>query len=516
MTTTDLNSYTCLSPEEARAAALAVKDMTKAEKKKFLDDLDEKERRHTLKLAQVDPIAFARRVYPGFKVGPHHRRLAKIFQDVVDGKKKRVIINIAPRMGKSEFSSYLFPAFFLGKYPEKKIIMGTHTASLSEDFGRRVRNLIDSDEYKEVFPDTVVADDQKAAGKWSTGAGGQYYAAGVGGALAGRGADLFVIDDPHSEQDVKTNSRLAFDTAWSWFQTGPLQRLMPGGAIIIIMTRWSLLDLTGRLIDYQIKNPDTIPWEIVELPAILNEGSDDEKSLWPAQWPLAALKNTKASLDPRFWNAQYMQKPTADSAAKIKRSDWQMWGHSDPPECDYVIQSWDTAHETKNDSDYSACTTWGVWYNEEDGNSPNLILLDAFKDRMAFPELKTVALKHYKEWEPDAFIVEKKAAGGPLIQELRRMGIPVQEFTPSRGNDKMVRVNAVADLFASGKVWAPDTRWARDVIEELAAFPVGEHDDFVDTTTQALLRYRQGGFINLDSDMADEPLSFRRRRAAYY
>ena len=516
MTTTDLNSYTCLSPEEARAAALAVKDMTKAEKKKFLDDLDEKERRHTLKLAQVDPIAFARRVYPGFKVGPHHRRLAKIFQDVIDGKKKRVIINIAPRMGKSEFSSYLFPAFFLGKFPEKKIIMGTHTASLSEDFGRRVRNLIDSDEYKEVFPDTVVADDQKAAGKWSTGAGGQYYAAGVGGALAGRGADLFVIDDPHSEQDVKTNSRLAFDTAWSWFQTGPLQRLMPGGAIIIIMTRWSLLDLTGRLIDYQIKNPDTIPWEIVELPAIVNEGLDNEKSLWPAQWPLAALKNTKASLDPRFWNAQYMQKPTADSAAKIKRSDWQMWGHSDPPHCDYVIQSWDTAHETKNDSDYSACTTWGVWYNEEDGNSPNLILLDAFKDRMAFPELKTVALKHYKEWEPDAFIVEKKAAGGPLIQELRRMGIPVQEFTPSRGNDKMVRVNAVADLFASGKVWAPDTRWARDVIEELAAFPVGEHDDFVDTTTQALLRYRQGGFINLDSDMADEPLSFRRRRAAYY
>ena len=255
-------------------------------------------------------------------------------------------------------------------------------------------DLIDSEEYKTLFPDTVVADDQKAAGKWSTGAGGQYYAAGVGGALAGRGADLFVIDDPHSEQDVKTNSRLAFDTAWSWFQTGPLQRLMPGGAIIIIMTRWSLLDLTGRLIDYQIKNPDTIPWEIVELPAILNEGSDDEKSLWPAQWPLAALKNTKASLDPRFWNAQYMQKPTADSAAKIKRSDWQMWEHSDPPSCDYVIQSWDTAHETKNDSDYSACTTWGVWYNEEDGNSPNLILLDAFKDRMAFPELKTVALKH--------------------------------------------------------------------------------------------------------------------------
>ena len=195
------------------------------------------------------------------------RSLAKIFTDVVEGRKKRVIINIAPRMGKSEFSSYLFPAYFLGKYPEKKIIMATHTAGLSEDYGRKVRNLIESDEYNEVFPDTQVADDQKAAGKWSTSKGGQYYAAGVGGALAGRGADLFVIDDPHSEQDVKANSRLAFDTAWAWFQTGPLQRLMPGGAIIVIMTRWGLLDLTGRLIDYQTKNPDSIPWEIVELPA---------------------------------------------------------------------------------------------------------------------------------------------------------------------------------------------------------------------------------------------------------
>ena len=238
-------------------------------------------------------IEFAKRVYPGFKVGPHHKRLAKIFQDVVEGRKKRVIINIAPRMGKSEFSSYLFPAYFLGNFPHKKIIMGTHTASLSEDFGRRVRNLIDGEEYKEIFPDTLVADDQKAAGKWSTGAGGQYYAAGVGGALAGRGADLFVIDDPHSEQDMKANSRLAFDNAWSWFQTGPLQRLMPGGAIIVVMTRWGLLDLTGRLIDYQTRNPDSPRWDIVELPAILHEDTENEKSLWPEQWPLASLKSAK-------------------------------------------------------------------------------------------------------------------------------------------------------------------------------------------------------------------------------
>ena len=496
--------------------AKALPHMTIQEKMELFQDLELRESRAKLQAAKTNMLGFAQAVYPGFKIGPHHKKLAKIFTDVVEGKKKRVIINIAPRMGKSEFSSYLFPAYFLGKYPNKKIIMGTHTAGLSEDFGRRVRNLLDTEEYREVFPQTMVADDQKAAGKWSTSAGGQYYAAGVGGALAGRGADLFVIDDPHSEQDVKSNSRLAFDTAWSWFQTGPLQRLMPGGAIIVIMTRWSLLDLTGRLIDYQARNPEAIPWEIVELPAILHEDTEQEKSFWPEQWPLSSLKATKASLDPRYWNAQYMQQPTSENSAIIGRKLWRIWEGDEPPTCEYIIQSWDTAFETKNNSDYSACTTWGIFYNEEENDTPQLILLDAFKDRMAFPELKTVALKHYKEWEPDAFIVEKKAAGAPLIQELRNMGIPVQEFSPSRGNDKMVRVNAVADLFSSGKVWAPDTRWAREVIEEMAAFPVGEHDDFVDTTTQALLRFRQGGFISLDTDEQDEPALFRRKTHAYY
>jgi len=509
-----LNDLT-LSPTEIAAIQQALPTLSLKEKMELFDMLEEREKRYGVAAARQDMISFAKRVYPGFKVGPHHRKLAKIFTDVIEGRKNRVIINIAPRMGKSEFSSYLFPAFFLGNYPNKKIIMGTHTASLSEDFGRKVRNLIASEDYRELFPRTVVADDQKAAGKWGTGAGGQYYAAGVGGALAGRGADLFVIDDPHSEQDVKANSRLAFDTAWSWFQTGPLQRLMPGGGIIVVMTRWGKLDLTGRLIDYQTKNPEAPPWEIVELPAILNEGTDDEKSLWPEQWPLAALKSAKASIDPQYWNAQYMQQPTSDNAAIISRKNWRIWEGEEPPACEYIIQSWDTAFEAKTSADYSACTTWGVFYNEEEHDAAQVILLDAFKDRMQFPELKATALKHYNEWEPDAFIVEKKAAGAPLIQELRRMGIPVQETNPSRGNDKVVRLNAVADLFSSGTVWAPDTRWAREVIEEVASFPNGENDDYVDTTSQALLRFRQGGFIRLDSDEKDEPIYFR-RKAAYY
>ena len=504
-----------LSDEEVKALERVLPTLSAKEKAELLADLEERTARASKTIGQDSMLGFATHVYPGFKIGPHHKKLSRIFEDVIAGNKKRVIINIAPRHGKSEFSSYLFPAYFLGKYPDKKIIMGTHTSGLSEDFGRRVRNLIESEEYQELFPATKVADDQKAAGKWSTSAGGQYYAAGVGGGIAGRGADLFVVDDPHSEQDVKSNSRLAFDTAWSWFQTGPLQRLMPGGAIIVIMTRWSLLDLTGRLIDYQIRNPDSLPWEIVELPAILNENTPQEKSLWPEQWPLVAMKSVKASLDPRYWNAQYMQQPTAESSAIISRKHWRIWPSDNPPRCEYIIQSWDTAFEVKNNNDYSACTTWGIFYNEEENNSPQLILLDAFKDRMKFPELKQIALRHYKEWEPDAFIVEKKAAGAPLIQELRAMGIPVQEFSPSRGNDKNVRLNAVADLFTSGKVWAPDTRWAREVIEEVASFPVGDNDDFVDTTSQALLRFRQGGFITLDTDEKDDAY-YRPRKAAYY
>lgn len=487
--------------------------MSTDQKQTLLVMLDEKIKRLEIKAAQSDLIRFAKEVYPNYSVGGHHKVMARLFKEIAEGKKKRVIINIAPRHGKSELTSYLLPAWYLGLYPTHQIIMATHTASLSEDFGGRVRNLVNSPEYSSIFPDTKLAEDKKGAGSWATTKGGKYYAVGVGGALAGRGANLLVIDDPHSEQDLKSGSKLPFEQAWSWYQTGPRQRLMWGGAIIVVMTRWGQLDLTAKLIEYQTANPEADQWEVVEFPAILPSGN----ALWPEKWPIEELLKTKATLQPRYWNAQYQQEPTSDSVALIKREMWKIWQDEEPPDCEFIIQSWDTAHDTKTSSDYSACTTWGVWYNEQENNTPHVILLDAFKDRMEFPELKKVALEHYNGWKPDAFIVEKKAAGAPLIQELRNMGIPVQEFSPSRGNDKMVRVNAVADLFASGRVWAPDTRWAQEVIEEIAAFPVGAHDDYVDTTTQALLRFRQGRFISTDLDEVEPKKQFKSRRyAAYY
>lgn len=504
-----------------------VQSLPREQKAALLSLLDEKIERAKLQHCRDSLIGFAKEVYPPFMTGAHHRHIAKIFKDVLEGREKRVIINIAPRFGKSWLASYLFPAWWLGHKPESQMIMATHTASLSQDFGRQVRNLIASPEYQKIFPGTVLAEDSKGAGSWNTNKGGKYYAVGVGGALAGRGADLLVLDDPHSEQDARSGSRLVFDQCWQWYQTGPRQRLMAGGSIICLMTRWSLLDLTARLVDYGIKNPEADQWHVIEFPAILNEGGAEEKSLWPEKWSLEELQKTRATLDTRYWVSQYGQNPTSEAAAIIKRDYWRTWEPDDPPECSYIMMSVDTAHTVSDSADYSACITWGVFYKEvETGKDAgkqqaNIIMLDAFKDRLEFPELKEVLYKHWKEWEPDTFIIEKKAAGAPLIQEFRRQGIPVWEYSPSRGargtsNDKVARLNAVSDIFASGMVWAPDRRWSRDVIEEVAAFPLADHDDYTDCCSQALLRFRQGGFLTLDSDEQDEERKAKRRTARPY
>jgi len=277
------------------------------------------------------------------------------------------------------------------------------------------------------------------------------------------------------------------------------------------MTRWHKRDLTGNLLKTSMKRGGE-EWRVIEFPAILPSG----KSLWPGFWKIEELEALKEELPVSKWSAQYQQDPTSEEGALVKREWWKRWEADRPPHCEFLIQSWDTAFLKSERADYSACTTWGVFYaDDEDGRmAPNLILLDAFKERLEFPELKKVAYKTWQKYEPDAFIVESKAAGTPLIFELRSMGIPVSEFSPSRGNDKIARVNAVADLFATGIVWAPETRWADEVIEEFAAFPNADHDDLVDSSTQALLRFRQGGFVSLYSDEEEEP--FYAGKAEYY
>jgi predicted phage terminase large subunit-like protein len=465
--------------------------------------------------AKDDFMVFTNYVWPTFIHGDHHVKMARAFERVATGQCKRLIINMPPRHTKSEFASYLLPAWFLGKFPEKKVIQTSHTAELAVGFGRKVRNLVDSDVYKDIFPSVGLQADSKAAGRWATNKGGDYFAIGVGGAVTGKGADILIIDDPHSEQEAalsETNPEI-YDKTYEWYTSGPRQRLQPGGAIIIVMTRWSKKDLTGQVVKAAAQRSGE-EWEVIDFPALLPSG----RPLWPEFWSRIELEALKAELPNAKWQAQYMQQPTSDVSAIIKREWWRIWEEDYPPQCEFLIQSWDTAFLKTQRSDYSACTTWGVFYHPDDtgAEQANIILLNAFKKRMEFPELKQKAFEEWKEWEPDAMIVEAKAAGSPLIFELRAMGIPVQEFTPSKGNDKIARLNAVADLFASGHVWVPNTSWAEELVEEVASFPSGEHDDLVDSMSQALLRYRRGGFIRLESDEPDEIRYFKSKRTAGY
>jgi predicted phage terminase large subunit-like protein len=459
-------------------------------------------------------MEFVQRVWPNFIHGAHHVKMARAFERVANGTCKRLIINMPPRHTKSEFASYLLPAWFLGNFPHKKVIQTSHTAELAVGFGRKVRNLVDQDIYKNIFPNVELQSDSKAAGRWNTSKGGDYFAIGVGGAVTGKGADILIIDDPHSEQEAalaEVNPEI-YDKTYEWYTSGPRQRLQPGGSIVVVMTRWSKKDLTGQVLKAAAQRSGE-EWEVIEFPAILPSGNP----LWPEFWSIKELEALRTELPNQKWMAQYQQNPTSESAAIVKREWWQIWEEDHPPQCEFVLQSWDTAFEKHNRADYSACTTWGVFYQEDKAGimQANIILLNAFRKRMEFPELKRKAIEESREWEPDSIIIEKKATGAPLIYEMRAMGIPVQEFTPSKGNDKISRLNAVSDLFASGRVWMPGTHWAEEVVDEVASFPGGDHDDYVDSVSMALMRFRKGGYIRTDLDEPEEVKEFRRKRAYY-
>ena len=484
--------------------------------------VDELEDRKIKQKSYDDLIEFCKNMQPDYIVGKHHRILADQLMAIERGEKDRICVNIPPRHGKSQLVSIFYPAWFLGRNPNKKVMMVSHTTDLAVDFGRKVRNLIALDSYKEIFPTVSLAIDSKSAGRWNTNVGGEYYACDVGSALAGRGADLLLVDDPHSEQDVINGNFIVFDKAYEWYTFGARTRLMPGGRVAIIQTRWHMDDLTGRVIRDMTQNDRADQFEVIEFPAILDVKDKKtnklvQKPLWPEFFDLEALLRTKASMPTVQWNAQYQQEPTAEEASIIKREWWQMWGKDNPPACEYIIMSLDAAAETHNRADYTALTTWGVFFNEEE-NAHHIILLNSIKKRLEFPELKTLCMEEYNAWDPDAFIVEKKSAGTAIYQEMRRMGLPISEYTPHRGTgDKLARLNSVADIVSSQMCWMPPTRWAEEVIEEIAGFPFMSHDDLVDSTVMALMRFRQGGFIRLPTDEQDEIQYFKsRRNAGYY
>ena len=456
-------------------------------------------------------LDFCLYVWPEMIVGEHHKIIAAALDRVVAGKCKRLMIAMPPRHGKSQMGSYLFPAYLMGKLSQSKLIVGSHTAELAQRFGRMIRNLVEDDKYGELFPDTKLSIDSKAAGRWNTSAGGEAFFIGKGGAMTGRGGDIIILDDILDEQDAISDT--AMENTWEWYTSGPRQRLQPNGAIIIINTRWKMDDLSGRLLRQQ-GQLKTDQWELLEFPAILPSGNP----LWPEYWGIEELEKVKMSIGLKKWNAQWQQQPTNDDGAILKRDWWRRWNKDEPPACEYVIQTYDTAYSKKETADFSVIATWGVFHPSAD-SGPNLILLSVKKGRWDFPELKRIAKDEYKYWEPDNVLIEAKATGTPLQHELRKMGIPVTMYSPGgrrTGQDKVSRANAVAPLLESGMVWYPEQEeFAQELVEECAAFPNGTHDDQVDATIMALMRFRQGNFISLEDD-DDEERDVDQRVVEYY
>ena len=297
---------TSFTQEELKSLLDNLHTFTSAEQAQLLEIIDELEKRRQAEKCRTNLIEFAKHMMPDYKVGPHHKQLAQYLEDLAYGRKDRITVSIAPRFGKSQLTSIFFPAWFIGNWPDKKIMIVSHTADLAVDFGRKVRNLINSEEYKEIFQDVALAADSKSAGRWNTNKGGEFFAVGVGGALAGRGAHLLVVDDPHNEQEILNGNFEIFEKAHEWYAYGARTRLMPGGSVAIVATRWAEQDLIGQVQKDMIRNPDADQWDVVEFPALREKKSSSDEdpeterfiSLWPEQWSLESILRTTATMAP--------------------------------------------------------------------------------------------------------------------------------------------------------------------------------------------------------------------------
>jgi predicted phage terminase large subunit-like protein len=392
------------------------------------------------------------------------------------------MIFLPPRHGKSLITSAIFPAWYLGRHPDRHVIFATYGQELSDDFGRRVRNFIIDPIHQAIFPDCRFSEDSTAAHRFNTVKGGAYYAVGRGGPITGRGAHLLLIDDPIKDRD-EANSGTIRKSLHEWFASVIYPRLMPRGAIIIIQTRWHEDDLAGWLLrDHPDEN-----WDVLTLPAIAerNEGFRREgEALWPNQYPLESLTRIRERIGGANWVALYQQHPAAAEGAIFKRNWWQFFAPTLVIPFSRVVQSWDTAFKQGAENDFSVCTTWGVAEN-------GYYLLHLWRDRVEFPELKRVLASLADQWKPNAILIEDKASGQSLIQELKRSTalplIPVRV-----DSDKQTRAQAITPMIEAGKIFLPESApWVSDFIEEMACFPNGMYDDVVDATTQALNYLRE-------------------------
>ena len=458
-------------------------------------DLESKE------LAKNSLVGYAKFQMENYLSPPHIKLLASKLEAVERGDIRRLAIFMPPRHGKSILTSEFFPAWYMGRNPDKYIICSTYAQDLADDFGRKVRNQLQDKRYTDIFPDAELSTDSSSMRRFNTTKGGVYYAVGAGSAITGRGAHLLLIDDPIKGRE-EADSAAMRKNLLDWYRATAYTRLMPNGSVILIQTRWHEDDLAGWI----LKETGHEGWDVIEFPAILNERAanmldlDEGDPLWKESYPIERLEEIKKTIGTREWSSLYAQKPSVEEGNIIKRWWWKTWTRENPPEMDYILQSWDTAYTVTETSDYSACTTWGVFSGE---GGYNLYLIDSFREKLTFPELKNQAIHLYNELQPDLVLVEAKASGWSLVQELMRTGIPITPFNPKK-MDKLARVHSVAPLFEGGRIWAPDTDESADVMNQFAMFPNTKHDDLVDSTTQALLRLRKGWMVSHPQDVPME------------
>jgi predicted phage terminase large subunit-like protein len=472
---------------------------------------------------------FAPTLVPDWLMGRHIHVIADRLQKVESGEIKRLMVFLPPRSSKSVICSKLFPAWYVGRHPQHEILTVSHSDQLASDFGRSVRDLVNYDLFNTVFPQVELRSDVRAAGKWKTNQGGTYYAAGVRSQIAGRGAHVAILDDVMSEEDSFSETGRRY--VKEWYPSGLRTRIMPNGSIVIINTRYHEDDLCGWLLRQESQVELENKWEVIKIPAWVDEPSSKllnlpvGSSYFPEWKPSEILKNDeeeiKASNGSRYWESLYMQNPVPDTGGIIKKKWLKWWDYDEPPPCDYIIQTYDTAFSTKTTADFSVIQTWGIFEHMETDSTgrenwvSNLILLGNEKGRFDYPALRTKAQELYDYHKPDVCIIEKKASGQSLIQDLRRAGLPVLDYIPDR--DKTARVYAATPLMEAGRVWLPKGHeWSDDLYGEAITFPNARHDDQVDAMTMAIHYMKESWNLTHPDDPDYEEGYERKKRVAYW
>ncbi len=463
-------------------------------KQRFSNNNEEITPGNVLALAAQDFACFCVAVHPGFERAKHISFLIDQLEGVERGQGRlrrlvsrtaRLLLSMPPRHGKTLLISQLFPAWYLGRHPDRSVILSCYGQDLADDVGRRVRNLMSEPLFQAIFPKTRLSSDSTSLRRFDTTAGGSFYAVGRGGPITGRGAHLFIGDDllkDVGEARSETIRRALHD----WYSQVAHTRLTPDGAALIVGTRWSEDDLTGWL----LREHAAEGWQLLNLPALAEAndplGRAEGEALWPERYDRDALESIRQQIDSAAFTALFQGHPSAASGAVFKR-EWMRLYSGPLPSFQLVVQSWDTACKTGKDNDYSVCTTWGK-------NNAGFYLLSLWRGRVEFPQLKYQVRSQAEQWKPHSILLEDAASGQSLIQELRS-ATPYPVLAVKVDRDKRARAEAVTPMFEAGRVFLPaDAPWLNDFVDELAMFPNGAHDDMVDSTTQALNYLRQGPY----------------------